>query len=267
MPNIPIADMGPMFEGKAIQPQQGNGSDLIIPEGIREDELPSRIKAAVDMARAYEVKDKPGADAAAAFCQKLRNFRTGLSLKIFQPMLDAAKEAVDAAKASLNKVKDRADFTLKPIEAAETEIKTAICNWQLEQRRLAQEAEAKAEIERQAIKKKIEDEKIKSAAEAETKGMPGLAAAILDAPIPKAAVEMKVSTPIPAPDSFKVKGFSPRTYYKWRLISLAQVPDGYKKTVLNEAMIDAFVTSQKEKAKGAIPGIEVYTDSKPSYSR
>jgi len=175
---------------------------------------------------------------------------------VFNPMVQKAH----AAHKEVLKQKKEADAPLVKAEAV-IKPKIAVYNRKLEQerqaevKRLQDEADAKAKVEREAQRKKEETERLAAAEKAEEEGASqDQVEEILDTPTPVPEV---VPEPVFVPDLAPVmSGVSVRKKWDYRVTDLSKVPVEYLQ--LNTKMVGGVVRSMKDATN--IPGIEVFSE-------
>lgn len=158
----------------------------------------------------------------------------------FGPHIKAAHDQHKALLATKNKFDT-------PAAAAEATIKRKMGDWQLAERRRAEEAERKL---REEARKAEEDRRLAEAAELERQGKIEQAAAVIEKPVETPVVVVK-------PDVPKVKGVSFRSVWKHRIVNPDLIPRQY--LIPDEKRIAEHARSLKEKAQ--IAGVEFYEDT------
>ncbi len=163
--------------------------------------------------------------------------------------LDWFKPIKDAMNAAKNAVLDREKEALQPLDTALAHLDSQSTAWRKQQEWLESEKRRIAEEEARAA---IEAQRKADAKAAKAEGNKKLAEKILAAPIVVPPIEMAPSS-IP-----QVAGLHRRTVWKFRIVKPAAVPREW--CTPDEKAIGEFVRTNKEAAKGKIPGIEVYED-------
>lgn len=184
--------------------------------------------------------------------QESYNQATGLLLSIAglkREIIDHHKPIKDTAYAAHKAAVAAEKRLLDPLAEAEAIIKRGIGSFELEQRRIREEAERKALEE---ARRAEEEARIRLAEQAESMGAEAeTVAEILDTPMP-------VQTPIVVPSFQRAEGVSARSkpVYRWRVVNEGQIPREYLK--IDEVKINGIVRAMGAATK--INGIEIYED-------
>jgi len=208
---------------------------------LKEIELEQQALTVADEARAITVRDQASYDLAA---QKLLGVRELIKQinDTFDPDIKRWHEGHKSALATKKKV-------LGDLPAADGILVLLIAKWEMEQRRIREEADRKALEE---ARKREEEARLALAVEAKKQGAT------------EETVQEIVNTPMPiqvtptAPSFQRAVGIgaSRKPVYRWRVINESVIPREYLS--LNEVKINGVVRAMGATAK--IAGIEVYED-------
>ena len=167
--------------------------------------------------------------------------------------------AKDASYKAYIKVRDLYSKAMKPLEKGELFIKPMIRSYQVEQKRIADEAQRKAEAEAQ---KEAEDKRLEQARLLEAQGEKKAADVILEIPVVAKAV---VLPPPPTPP--KVAGVSMRDHWKAEILDMKAlcVAIGAGKASVdyvlpNTQVLDKEARDHKENAFKDIDGVHAVNE-------
>lgn len=218
--------------------------------------LPARMQeensAIVRQILQFTVTDAESYVLADDWGRKLKN-RIKKIDELCEPFISAAKRAKAAAEEARKEAVLFRDRAVEELERGEQHLNKQVSAYRAElqrKQREAQEAADRVERERVAAQRALEAE------EARARGREKLAQTIEAAPIEVHA------PPVVNPDLPRT-GSALRIYYKFRITDASAVPRNF--CCPDEKAIGEYVRREKEKAIGAIPGIEVYADERTSW--
>lgn len=229
-----------------------NSSTGVTMDDTKVGEIENQTSLVMRQAGAIVISDDASLASAGVF---LRGIKT-----ILKRIGDTFDEPIRSAHESHKKIiaakKEHAD----PLLGAEKTVKGLMGKYVAEQDRIRAEQQRRideearqAEEKRRQEAKADEDRRIAEAQALEDSGKPEEAEAVLDAPEPES--EPVIVQAAPAKPA-RIEGVSARKVWKWRLVSIAEVPREH--LILDEKKINAVVKAWGESTK--IPGIAVYPE-------
>ena len=136
----------------------------------------------------------------------------------------------------------------EPLKSAEAVVKRKMGDYKAAEERLRQAEERRL---REEAQREAEEQRLAEAARLEAEGRKAQADALLEVPV----VAPPVVLPTQAPRS---EGVSTRKVWKYRIVDPSVIPREW--LIPDEKAIGAVVRTRGEAAKGAIPGVEVYSE-------
>lgn len=204
-------------------------------------ELEQKALAVPDQARIIQVTDNPSYVRATDILLAIKGLRRQIN-DTFDPIIEKAhmahKEAIDQKK--------KIDF---PLVTAEGILKPRIALYLDEQERKRREEER---LKQEEANRKAEDERLRLAAEAESKGRKEEAQRLIEEPVEAPVVIVPKDTP-------KVSGISMRKVWKYRIKDASQIKRAY--LIPDDVKIGQVVRAMGALAAESIGGIEVYEES------
>jgi hypothetical protein len=230
-----------------------------MPRGIREDKMPavdeekelqSQALTVVQRAKAIVVFDQASYDAAA-------DLLTGTIKPLRARWLEYWNPLRDAAYKSYKGILDKFNEADKPLELAERQVKAEIARWDLEQERIRQEEQRKAQMEAERVDR---ERRLAEAVEAEQAGAPEeMVSSILN-------TQPVVVAPVVEPTYQKASGIARRDNWKCKVenlkelckaIGAGKVPVEY--VLPNESALNA--RARADKSTMNLPGCKAYNES------
>jgi hypothetical protein len=199
-----------------------------------EKEIIEQVNSEVAIMAGIQITTREEYDHAAGILMRLKTMAKNVS-DFFSPMVKAAHEAHKAVKARENEA-------MKPIEAAETDVKRKMSTWYAEQERIRVTAEIKAAEERRAAEEKIEAARKEAATLAELSGEE--VDILFDT-----APALKVIVP----EQVKIAGVSQVKVWNFEITDPAALPREF--LIPDEAKIRRVVAAMKGDTN--IPGVKV----------
>jgi len=214
-------------------------------DAIAIDEVQADATALVTEAQAIVIETDDQAQEAGEFLRT----RVKAVLKEVEATFKPMQQAADKTK---REIMDQRHKIERPLKEAERVLKASISEYVMEQRRIAEEEQRRAEAAERA---RAEEERLREAERLEKEGHDDEAEAVIETP-----AVAEAPPPVKAP--VKVKGVGVKEVWAFRFTNPKEVKPDY--LVPHEKLIAATVKNLGKPAEKMVGGIEVYRTTQTS---